>query len=126
MSTLRQIGNKLFKEELSNQKVDLSSIKELDSQLKKLQSLEANLLKEADKYMTILSSLEKQYQVANSVRNSANNAVSDSLTSISEFKVKVKELGLDGSNVKQVLDLENMIKKTLANQKDFDANITKP
>jgi hypothetical protein len=126
MSTLKEIGNKLFKEDLSNQKVELASIKDINLQVKKLQSLESNLLKEAEKYMAILTSLEKQYQVANGARNLANNEVSNSLSIIQDFKNKAKELGLDASNVKEVQDLDSMIKKTLANQKDFDANITKP
>jgi len=126
MSTLKEIGNKLFKEDLSNQKVELASIKDINLQVKKLQSLESNLLKEAEKYMAILTSLEKQYQVANGARNLANNEVSNSLSIIQDFKNKAKELGLDASNVKEIQDLDSMIKKTLANQKDFDANITKP
>jgi hypothetical protein len=126
MSTLKEIGNKLFKEDLSNQKVELASIKDINLQVKKLQSLESNLLKEAEKYMAILTSLEKQYQVANGARNLANNEASNSLSIIQDFKNKAKELGLDASNVKEVQDLDSMIKKTLANQKDFDANITKP
>lgn len=111
---------------LASQKVELGSVKELNSQLKELQATESMLLKEADKYMNILTSLEKQYQVANGVRNLANKQVSDSLAVIERFKSNVKELGLDPKNVKEVNDLEAMIKKTLANQKDFDANITKP
>lgn len=111
---------------LASQNVELSSLKDISNQIKTLQGLESNILKEADKYMTILTSLEKQYQVANGVRNLANNEVSNSLSIIKDFKNKAKELGLDGSNVKEVQDLEAMIKKTLTNQKDFDANITKP
>jgi len=69
---------------------------------------------------------EKQYQIANGVRNSANRAVRDSLAIIKDFKDKANALGLDGSNVKEVKDLDVMIKKTLTNQKDFDTSITKP
>ena len=111
---------------LANQKVELSSIKELSSQLKVLQSLESELLKSAEKYMATLTILEKQYQIANGVRNLANRAVSDSLAIIKDFKDKANALGLDGSNVKEVKDLDVMIKKTLTNQKDFDTSITKP
>jgi hypothetical protein len=95
-------------------------------QLKVLQSLESELLKSAEKYMDTLTILEKQYQIANGVRNSANRAVSDSLAIIKDFKGKANALGLDGSNVKEVKDLDVMIKKTLTNQKDFDTSITKP
>jgi hypothetical protein len=111
---------------LASQKVELSSIKELTLQLKVLQSLESELLKSAEKYMDTLTILEKQYQIANGVRNSANRAVSDSLAIIKDFKGKANALGLDGSNVKEVKDLDVMIKKTLTNQKDFDTSITKP
>ena len=111
---------------LASQKVELGSIKEINFQLKQLQGWESSLLKEADKYMNILTSLEKQYQIANGIRNQANAEVGNSLASIQRFKDNAKELGLDVSNSKEVMALDAMIKKTLANQKDFDANITKP
>jgi hypothetical protein len=123
---VEKIKELITKSELKTNKVDLASVKELSSQLKVLQGLESELVKSAEKYMAILTTFEKQYQVANGVRNSANRAVGDSLAMIKDFKSKASALGLDGSNVKEVVDLDSMIKKTLANQKDFDANIRKP
>jgi hypothetical protein len=119
MSTLKNVGNKLFK-------VELSSIKELTTQLNQLKGFESDMLKEASKYMDILTSLEKQYQVANSTRNAANREAGNSLSVIESFKNNAKELGIDVSNIKEVKELQDMIKKTFNNQKDFDANITKP
>ena len=126
MSTLKNVVNKLFKVELESNKVELSSIKELTLQLNQLKGFESEMLKEASKYMDILTSLEKQYQVANSKRNAANREAGNSLAVIESFKNNAKELGIDVTNIKELIDLQNMIKKTFANQKDFDANITKP
>ena len=125
-ATIEKIKELITKSELKSNKVDLASVKELSSQLKVLQGLESELVKSAEKYMAILTTFEKQYQVANGVRNSANRAVGDSLAMIKDFKSKASALGLDGSNVKEVIDLDSMIKKTLNNQKDFDASIRKP
>ena len=126
MNTLKNVGNKLFKVELENHNVELGSIKELTFQLNQLKSWESDMLKEAGKYMDILTSLEKQYQVANGKRNGANSEAGNSLAVIEKFKNNAKELGIDVSNIKELIELQNMIKKTFANQKDFDANITKP
>jgi hypothetical protein len=126
MSTLKNVANKLFKVELESHKVELASIKELTFQLNQLKDWESDMLKEASKYMDILTSLEKQYQVANSARNAANREAGNSLAVIENFKNNAKELGIDVSNIKEVKELQDMIKKTFNNQKDFDANITKP
>jgi hypothetical protein len=126
MSTLKNVGNKLFKTQLESHKVELASIKELTFQLNQLKGWESDMLKEASKYMDILTSLEKQYQVANSTRNAANREAGNSLAVIETFKNNAKELGIDVSNIKEVKELQDMIKKTFNNQKDFDANITKP
>jgi hypothetical protein len=121
-----KIGNKLFKTELATQKVELGSVKELEFQLKQLKSWESDMLKEAGKYMDILTSLEKQYQIANGKRNGANREAGNSLAVIESFKNNAKNLGIDVSNIKELKELQDMIKKTFDNQKDFDANITKP
>ena len=121
-----KIGNKLFKTELAIQKVELGSVKELEFQLKQLKGWESDMLKEAGKYMDILTSLEKQYQIANGKRNLANREAGNSLAVIESFKNNAKNLGIDVSNIKELKELQDMIKKTFDNQKDFDANITKP
>jgi hypothetical protein len=121
-----KIGNKLFKTELATQKVELGSVKELEFQLKQLKGWESDMLKEAGKYMDILTSLEKQYQIANGKRNLANREAGNSLAVIESFKNNAKNLGIDVSNIKELKELQDMIKKTFDNQKDFDANITKP
>ena len=123
---VEKIKELIIKSELKSNKIDLASVKELSSQLKVLQGLESELVKSAEKYMAILATFEKQYQVANGIRNLANRAVGDSLAMIKDFKSKASALGLDGSNVKEVIDLDSMIKKTLNNQRDFDASIRKP
>ena len=125
-ATIEKIKELIIKSELKSNKIDLASVKELSSQLKVLQGLESELVKSAEKYMAILTTFEKQWQVANGIRNSANRAVGDSLAMIKDFKSKASALGLDGSNVKEVIDLDSMIKKTLNNQRDFDASIRKP
>jgi hypothetical protein len=60
MSTLRQIGNKLFKEELSNQKVELASVDKFRAEYSKLQSANTTLyLQEINKIRTkVLKGIE--------------------------------------------------------------------
>lgn len=112
--------------ELSSQRIELRNIKEVVEATRRLKGLEKELMKEAEKYMDALNKFEKAYADANGIRNEANRAAGDAIRIKDDFGKLIKSVGLSPTDSREYRDLEEMIKQTFDNQKDFDANITKP
>lgn len=90
MSTLKSVGQKLFKTELESHKVDLSSIKILEDD-------EVRMKKGLDKLKSLRAEMKKVYL----------DSIDGANTNWSSFKVKAKELGLNPDDfplVKNFLD----------------------
>ena len=117
MSELKTVYSKLFKTELASQKVELASVKELDSYLSDGKSQIAEIEKQG-------AVLGKKLAEAISERRKFQDMVSSLKTlsfvgakqAVEDFKSKAKDLGVDVSNIPQLKDIEKLIAST----KEYD------
>lgn len=100
MSTLRQIGNKLFKEELSNQKVELATI--------------------YDNLKATLENANKPFFEALDLRGKCSKLCRDSITKnqdilkeLNKIEPLIKEIGLD-SELKKVQNAKAEVNKNIS------------
>jgi len=87
MSTLKSVGNKLFKTELANHKVELALTDDIHSEIQKYKGLKGNVEKAKSKAQDGLIAYADNVRVA---YQNANNAVE----MINELEKKAKDLGL--------------------------------
>ena len=110
MSTLKSIGNKLFKTELATHKVELATIKELQSATAKVTKDLAAGQKyqdQLDKLKSEASALAKKFNEFSSNAKSGMPLSANLWTMIREIETAAKELGLDASNTPVVQDARN-------------------
>jgi len=87
MSTLKSVGNKLFKTELANHKIELALVDDIKSEIQKYKGLKDNVDKAKNKAKDTIISYSDNIRVA---YQNAQNAVD----MINELEKKAKELGL--------------------------------
>ena len=99
MSTLKEIGNKLFKEELSNHKIELGTIDEIKYQLKFISGLNDQYNKKdaiVQKSVATLNSAYKDIILNKDFQKKANSALDKLQASL------VKQAGELGVDYKQL------------------------
>ena len=114
MSTLKSVGNKLFKTELANHKVDLALVDEFKTAISALGS-ELSIQKEVyGKTIKVFSDLsnllndKKEREKSNdSVLNAANRKFDIATSLISKANKAASELGL---NAKQITGYDELLK----------------
>lgn len=110
MSTLKSVGNKLFKTELASHKVDLANLKDLQSASAKVTKDLAAGQKYQDqlnKLKSEASALAKKFNEFSSNAKSGMPLSANLWTMIREIEGAAKELGLDASNTPVVQDARN-------------------
>lgn len=95
MSTLKTVGNKLFKTELATQKVELGVVQDIDSVLKVANDLKKQsepfgkeLFDLSSRIRTVLSKMQE-------IEKSSANLENKSTELFNQFKKQAVELGLD-------------------------------
>jgi phage host-nuclease inhibitor protein Gam len=102
MSTLKEIGNKLFKEDLSNQKVELA-LKQVSDFQKEADSLYSEMVSKGEQY-------KKEYYSKTSLLEKPFNQLRSELYNNSQdFLTKTKELGIDGKSSTPYKQMEKLI-----------------
>ena len=113
MRTQKEVFNKLFKEdkvELSAQKIELSSIKQIKDAVSNLKDIEKSATKVADKFEDKISEAYKSWQSLNQERNAIYTWVNNEAPArISDFEKAAKELGVDSSSVSEIKELKKLI-----------------
>ena len=111
MSTLKSVGNKLFKTELATQKVELSNLKDLQSASAKVtKDLAAGqkYQEQLNKLKREASALAKKFNEFSSNAKSGMPLSANLWTMIREIESAAKELGLDNlPNTPVVQDARN-------------------
>ena len=113
MRTQKEVFNKLFKEdkvELSAEKIELSSIKQIKDAISNLKNREDSATKVADKFEAKINEVKKFWQSLNQERNDIYNWVyREAPARISDFEKAAKELGVDSSSVSEIKELKKLI-----------------
>lgn len=105
MSTLKNVGNKLFR-------VDLSSIKEIKEAINELKNMEQDATKVVDAYERKLVEASSAFDVVLQERNAIYSWVMSSAPAIiSDFEKKAKDLGLDINDNPDVVQLKKLIEQ---------------
>jgi predicted nucleic acid-binding Zn-ribbon protein len=110
MSTLREIGNKLFKEELSNQKVKLGILQDIE---KELVNANAGAIKAID--------------LANAAKKPAELSLKlnkELLNKFENFIKQIKELGIENPQ-SEVLNGINKVKENIKSIENLIGNLNK-
>jgi hypothetical protein len=125
MSTLKSVGNKLFKTELATHNVELALVDDFKTELGKHEIALASyqdVIKEFDsivsKDKTISNTLLNSLNDANSKYNVIYNEYITNLKKAESLKLDIENLGL-----KSPQDLENLIKANKTTSNDVSANI---
>jgi hypothetical protein len=104
MSTLREIGNKLFKEDLSSNKIDLGSLQDLDVLFNKANNDDEAI---GQALISSLGKAEASYkQNLQALQNAKNSS--------KELISKAKDLGIDlpPATLNKIETIDGMIKET--------------
>jgi hypothetical protein len=113
MSTLKTVGNKLFaKTELASHKVELATIKELQSATAKVTKDLAAGQKyqdQLDKLKSEASALAKKFNEFSSNAKSGMPLSANLWALTREIETAAKELGLDASNSTEVVNAKNIM-----------------
>ena len=113
MRTQKEVFNKLFKEEkveLSAEKIELSSIKQIKDAISNLKNMETSATKVADKFEDKINGVKKYWQSLVQERNSIYDWVyREAPARISDFEKAAKELGVDSSSVSEIKELKKLI-----------------
>lgn len=124
MQTEKLVFNKLFgKTELESQKVELGSIKQLDTIL----SDGKNIIDAIEKQGVILGkklseAITERRKFEDTVKSLKSLSYNFAKSQVEDFKSKAKELGVDVSTVSQLKDIEKLIAKT-REYESFDKSI---
>jgi len=118
MSELKRVMEILFKTELSSQKIELGSVKELDSIL----SNGKDIISAIEKQGAILGkklgeAITERRKFQDTVMSLKSLSYNVAKSSADDFKSKAKELGVDVANVSQLKEIEKLIAKT----KEYEA-----
>ena len=98
------------KTELSNHKVDLSSIKVIKDAISNLKNIEKDATKVADKFEDSVKESYKFYQDLLQERNAIYTWVNNEAPArISDFEKAAKELGVDSNSVPEIKELQKLI-----------------
>ena len=109
------------KVELSTEKVELSSVKELNQYISILKKNAQESEKEGELYIKAESDLQRAWQRLNQHRNAIyTNAFSSAPKIIEMFEAKAKELGVSASSIPEVKELEKEIQNIKEYVKFFD------
>lgn len=107
--------------ELSSDKIELSSVKELQKYVSILSKNISEAEKSGAAYGKAEGEMVRAWATLQKDRNTFySNAFSSAPKVISEFQQKAKELGLDVSSVKEVKELEKLISELKNYVKLFD------
>lgn len=124
-----RINSQLFKNqevELSAEKVELSSVKELKEYISILKKNAQESEKEGERYAEAEAKLAKAWARMNNHRNAIYlNAYSSAPKVIEDFEKKVKELGLSANDVGEIKQLKKEIENIKEYVKIFDS-VSKP
>lgn len=104
----KEIADKLFKAELAEQKVELSSISDLQSLEKEYMGTFSNL----SDVRRIGVELKKKAQSSIDILNKIENKIKQELNS---FEQKAKELGVDVKGVKEYQNLNRILSDDIPN-----------
>jgi hypothetical protein len=105
MSTLKNVGNKIFK-------VELSSIKEVKEAINAIKNMDQDATKVIESYEKKISEAAAAYDVVMKERNAIYSWVMTSAPSIiSDFEKKAKDLGLDINDNPDVIQLKKLIEQ---------------
>ena len=113
MSTLREIGNKLFKEELSSQKVELGLVDDIVKYRGQI----------ADEYVRAQGLVSNALQVIEPILKNNILKAENNLEKISNVIKMTKELGLEIP--KQIIESENISKSQISKAKDGLSQLAK-
>jgi len=119
MTTEKLVNKALFgKTELASQKVELGSVKELDSIL----SNGKDIISAIEKQGAILGkklgeAITERRKFQDTVMSLKSLSYNVAKSSADDFKSKAKELGVDVANVSQLKEIEKLIAKT----KEYEA-----
>ena len=98
------------KTELSNHKVDLSSIKVIKDAISNLKNIEKDANKVADNFEQSVEESKKFYQDLLQERNAIYTWVNNEAPArISDFEKAAKELGVDSNSVPEIKELQKLI-----------------
>ena len=100
MSTLKSVGNKLFKTELANHKIELA--KKAPAILSEIKKIDDNLIKSESKIDSVFLAYKKAYADFQDVLNSAENAANNSERDLVSIMDSAQELGLNPNDAMKI------------------------
>lgn len=113
MREQKRVFNRLFKEEkteLSAEKIELASIKEIKDAVSNLKNIEKDATKVADKFEDSIKEANKYYQDLVKERNAIYTNVKQHYPAIlNDFEKAAKELGVDSNSIPEVKELKKLM-----------------
>ena len=100
MSTLKSVGNKIFKTELASHNVELA--KKAPAILSEIKKIDNNLIKSESKIDSVFSAYKKAYADFQDVLNSSEKAAYNSESDLASIMDSAKELGLNPNDAMKI------------------------
>ena len=98
-----------LKELLSVQKVELGSVKEIQSQIKSLNKLYGEILKSQQKFVKDIAELDKEAEEQRRINEVGEKAVDRAYETYNDFEAAAKSLGINPNDSKVFKDLDQTI-----------------
>ena len=100
MSTLKSVGNKLFKTELANHNVELGVAQDLEKEISNIKSLSNPISQNIDKLTNLDKLIKDEKQIANQNLDKLNSSYSKAVSIYDKLEKASKELGIDSPILK--------------------------
>lgn len=124
MSTLKSVGDKLFKTGLASQRVELALIDDLKQLVVRMKAIDGALMKSTNKAVSALSAFSKVqgdlddgYKTATLDREDAEEDIKLALSLIEKISKQAKDLGLNPNDIpqtKEIVKLTSNIEDTIS------------
>lgn len=100
MSNLKTIGNKLFKTELSNHKVELGLAQDLEKLLSEIKTLSNPINQNIDRLTNLDKLIKDEKQSSKDNLNKLNQSYEKAVSLVEKLDKQAKDLGIDAPIVK--------------------------
>ena len=100
MNTLKSVGNKLFKTELGNQKIELGLVQDLEKLLSNIKSLSNPISQNIDKLTNLNKMIKDEKESSKNNLTKLNQSYQKAVTLVERLDKQAKDLGIDAPIVK--------------------------
>ena len=123
MNTKKLVFNKLFKQELSIEKVELGSVKILDSFISDIkQNQKAAEAQGAVLGKSLAQAERDKRKFQDIIKSMKSGSLNGAKNAVDDFVSKAKDLGIDVSSTPQIKEIEKLISST-KEYDDFEKSI---